>query len=98
MEPHERKKAITNKRQQQRVRRGNWVRKKRTLDDPEENDAINTDALTQMMIAITQLIQDSRSQPLGKIENWLLRIEKILDGMFCPEERNVSLAIFALDG
>ncbi|PKU66693.1 hypothetical protein MA16_Dca022513 [Dendrobium catenatum] len=31
-------------------------------------------------------------------ENWLLRIEKILEGMNCPEERKVSLATFALEG
>ncbi|PKU78740.1 hypothetical protein MA16_Dca000083 [Dendrobium catenatum] len=31
-------------------------------------------------------------------ENWLLRIENILEGMHCPEERKVSLATFALEG
>ncbi|PKU59960.1 hypothetical protein MA16_Dca027688 [Dendrobium catenatum] len=30
-------------------------------------------------------------------ENWLLRIEKILEGMYCPKERKVSLETFALE-
>ncbi|XP_020699671.1 uncharacterized protein LOC110111942 [Dendrobium catenatum] len=32
------------------------------------------------------------------VENWLLRVEKILEGMQCPDERRVTLATFALDG
>ncbi|PKU76331.1 hypothetical protein MA16_Dca025120 [Dendrobium catenatum] len=51
-----------------------------------------------------KLFQDMRP-PLFKgvegpieAENWLLRIEKILEGMNCPEERKVSLATFALEG
>ncbi|PKU82792.1 hypothetical protein MA16_Dca006090 [Dendrobium catenatum] len=31
-------------------------------------------------------------------ENWLLRIEKILEGMQCPVDRRVTFATFALDG
>ncbi|PKU82411.1 hypothetical protein MA16_Dca005416 [Dendrobium catenatum] len=33
-----------------------------------------------------------------EVENWLLRIEKILEGMNCPEERKIALATFALEG
>ncbi|XP_028553476.1 uncharacterized protein LOC114580375 [Dendrobium catenatum] len=31
-------------------------------------------------------------------EDWLMRIEKILEGMSCPEERRVTLAAYAFDG
>ncbi|XP_028553180.1 uncharacterized protein LOC114580285, partial [Dendrobium catenatum] len=31
-------------------------------------------------------------------ENWLLRVEKILESMHCPADRRVTLATFALDG
>ncbi|PKU61886.1 hypothetical protein MA16_Dca028893 [Dendrobium catenatum] len=51
-----------------------------------------------------KLFQDMRP-PLFKgvegpieAENWLLRIEKILEGMYCLEERKVYLATFTLEG
>ncbi|XP_020683343.2 uncharacterized protein LOC110100255 [Dendrobium catenatum] len=31
-------------------------------------------------------------------EDWLMRIEKILEGMSCPEDRRVTLAAYAFDG
>ncbi|XP_020690858.1 uncharacterized protein LOC110105623, partial [Dendrobium catenatum] len=31
-------------------------------------------------------------------EDWIIRIEKVLNGMRCPENRRVSLAIFMLEG
>ncbi|PKU60425.1 hypothetical protein MA16_Dca028423 [Dendrobium catenatum] len=50
-----------------------------------------------------KLFQDMRP-PLFKgvegpieAENWLLRIEKILEGMNCPKEIKVSLATFTLE-
>ncbi|KAH0460583.1 hypothetical protein IEQ34_011246 [Dendrobium chrysotoxum] len=51
-----------------------------------------------------KLFQDTRPllfkgvEILIEAENWLLRIEKILEGMFCPEKRKISLATFVLDG